>query len=338
MSKNYYDILEVPKSADQDTIKKAYKKLVMKYHPDKNPNNPSAEQKFKEINVAYETLSDDKKKSIYDRYGEQAVNEGFNPDDIMGNFGFSFGSRFHSPFEDLFSGRSQTFNPNIKLNVNVSLEEIYNDNEKIINYKYDHIKMNNNVPITESIMATEKIVLPKGIYEGKQIMIKGKGNKLDLPNQKMRGDLIISITEIKTKNFNRNPHYPEHLFYNLDISLIEALTGFNKVITLANNKKIYFVNNDIIKPDNILKIDGFGLPKYNKYGNGNLYIMCNIIFPNKLEEFKDPIIRALNKKRTQIVYPDDYCRVSTTVLKDLESEFSPQAEDVNPNVQQCKVQ
>ena len=71
MADNYYDMLGVSKTASADEIKKAYRKLAIKYHPDKNPNDPSAEEKFKEISVAYETLSDSSKKSMYDQLGHE---------------------------------------------------------------------------------------------------------------------------------------------------------------------------------------------------------------------------------------------------------------------------
>ena len=86
MSKDYYDTLGVSKGASEDEIKKAYRKMAMKYHPDKNMGDKSAEQKFKEINEAYEVLKDPQKKAAYDRYGSDAfANGGFNPN--AGGFG-----------------------------------------------------------------------------------------------------------------------------------------------------------------------------------------------------------------------------------------------------------
>ena len=81
MNKDYYEALGVSRSATQEEIKKAYRKLAKKYHPDTNKNNPSAEEKFKEISIAYEVLSDEKKKSLYDKYGEMGLNPNFNPEE-----------------------------------------------------------------------------------------------------------------------------------------------------------------------------------------------------------------------------------------------------------------
>ena len=99
MKKDYYEILGVSRSATADEIKKAYRKLAKKYHPYTNKNNPSAEEKFKEISIAYEVLSDEKKKSLYDKYGEMGLNPNFNPEEYEKYSAYqSFGGG--SPFGD----------------------------------------------------------------------------------------------------------------------------------------------------------------------------------------------------------------------------------------------
>ena len=111
MSKDYYDILGVDKKAGADELKKAYRKLALKYHPDQNKDNPEAEAKFKELNEAYDILKDPQKRAAYDQYGEAAFSggmggpggpgggAGFNPRDFSG-----FGSAFSDIFEDMFGG------------------------------------------------------------------------------------------------------------------------------------------------------------------------------------------------------------------------------------------
>ena len=113
MSKrDYYEILGVNKSADADAIKKAYRKVAMQYHPDRNPGDKASEEKFKEAAEAYEILSNADKKARYDRYGHAGVdpNQGFggrggsvNMDDIFSQFGDIFGDS-GSPFESFFGG------------------------------------------------------------------------------------------------------------------------------------------------------------------------------------------------------------------------------------------
>ena len=92
---DYYEILEIERTGDKEVIKKAYRKMALKYHPDRNPNDKSAEEKFKQINEAYEVLSDDKKRAIYDRYGKEGLSGGAG--------GFSGG------FSDIFEGFGSIF-------------------------------------------------------------------------------------------------------------------------------------------------------------------------------------------------------------------------------------
>ena len=113
MSKrDYYEILEVPKDADEGTIKKSYRKIAMQFHPDRNPDNKAAEDKFKEAAEAYEVLSDPDKRAKYDRFGHAGVSgqqgfhsaESMSMDDIFSQFGDVFGD---SPFESFFGKNSR---------------------------------------------------------------------------------------------------------------------------------------------------------------------------------------------------------------------------------------
>lgn len=101
MSKDFYSVLGIEKTADEKAIKKAYRRLAMKYHPDKNPDDPSAEEKFKEATMAYEVLSDAQKRAAYDRMGHAAFEQGMNNGGFGGAGGFS-GADFGDIFGDLF--------------------------------------------------------------------------------------------------------------------------------------------------------------------------------------------------------------------------------------------
>lgn len=149
MSKrDYYDVLGVSRNTSADEIKKAYRKLAIKYHPDKNPNDKAAEDKFKEAAEAYEILSNPEKKQRYDHYGHAGVGGasgggygggGMNMEDIFSQFGDIFGSGGGSPFESFFGGGQQSRGgrrvvkgTNLRIKVKLTLEEIANGTEKKI--------------------------------------------------------------------------------------------------------------------------------------------------------------------------------------------------------------
>lgn len=147
MSKrDFYDVLGVTKSASADEIKKAYRKLAIKYHPDKNPNDTAAEDKFKEAAEAYEVLSTPEKKQRYDQFGHAGVGGaagggygggGMNMEDIFSQFGDIFGGGGGSPFDSFFGGQSRggrkvTKGSNLRIKVKLTLEEIANGTEKKI--------------------------------------------------------------------------------------------------------------------------------------------------------------------------------------------------------------
>lgn len=145
--RDYYEVLGVDKTADEATVKKAYRKLAMQYHPDKNPDNKEAEEKFKEASEAYEVLSDKEKKQLYDQYGHAGVESqfgagGFSWENFShrGDLNDIFGDGFSSIFESLFgggfggrsSGRSSNRGEDLQIELSLSLKEIATGTEKKI--------------------------------------------------------------------------------------------------------------------------------------------------------------------------------------------------------------
>jgi len=146
MSKrDYYEVLEVSKSASADEIKKAYRKMAIKYHPDKNPGDKDAEDKFKEAAEAYEVLSDDNKKARYDQYGHAGVGGaggfggggfggGMNMEDIFSQFGDIFGGGGFGGFGG-GGGRQQVKGSNLRIRIKLNLEEMVNGTQKTLKVK-----------------------------------------------------------------------------------------------------------------------------------------------------------------------------------------------------------
>lgn len=142
MSKDYYNILGVDKSASEDEIKKAYRKMAMQYHPDKNQNNPAAEEKFKEAAEAYDILSTPDKKSNYDRFGSASgggnpfansgQGHGFNMDDIFSQFGDIFGSSFNQRYSQQ---KRQSKGSDLRIKVNLTIDDILKGSVKKLKYK-----------------------------------------------------------------------------------------------------------------------------------------------------------------------------------------------------------
>ena len=144
MKKDYYEILGISKSATEKEIKKAYRKKAIQYHPDKNPDDKSAEDKFKEAAEAYEILSNADKKARYDQYGHAAFEAGggsgfggggMNMDDIFSQFGDVFGGFSGGGFSGFGGGNARVKGSNLRIRVKLSLEEIVNGVEKKVKVK-----------------------------------------------------------------------------------------------------------------------------------------------------------------------------------------------------------
>jgi molecular chaperone DnaJ len=140
MSKDYYKVLGVERNASDDEIKKAYRKMAMQYHPDKNPDNPEAEAKFKEAAEAYDVLSTPDKKSNYDRFGSATGGGnpfgggGFNMEDIFSNFGDIFGNAFNQRYSNA-GQRPQSRGSNLRIKVTLNIDEILKGVSKKLKYK-----------------------------------------------------------------------------------------------------------------------------------------------------------------------------------------------------------
>ena len=269
----YYDILHVDKNATPEEIKKSYRKLAMKNHPDKG-GDPGL---FQKITEAYEVLSDEEKRNLYDKCGKEGVMSGVDHSDIFSMFNHNVKKE-----NKLKKGK------NIIFNLDLTLEEIYNGTDKKFNINKVHIKRKsihkcpqckgNGIllktirmgPMIQQIQEKcnqcngEKyfynkktihkkinVSVPKGIYTNKKIIIDEKGD--DIPDG-LAGDIHIIINELPHKKLIRKGY---DLYYEKTITLVEALCGFEFYFEHLDGRKLFIKTkpNEIIKPfhKNIMK-------------------------------------------------------------------------------------
>jgi curved DNA-binding protein len=301
--KDYYKILGVAKTATAEEIKKAFRKLAVKYHPDKNPGNKQMEEKFKEINEANEVLSDPEKRKKYDEMGsnwQQYERAGGRGDDFdwsryrqqrgtrSQGEEFDFGGGGFSDFFEQFFGSSfgggtfqRTGNvaskgQDLRLDIDITLEEAYTGTAR--QFEVDGEKL--------------KIQLKPGSYDGQQIRIKGKGGKGR--NQGQRGDIYGFVHVQKHTHFRVEGN---DLHCDIPVEFYTAALGGKATIrTLKGLIKI-----DILKgteSGKILRLKNMGMPVYNEQGKfGDLYAKVLLVIPKNLTQKEIDLLTQLAELR-----------------------------------------
>ena len=291
MSKSLYATLEVSENASPEEIKKAYRRLARKYHPDVNKEK-DAEEKFKEINAAYEILSDASKKAQYDQFGDNmfggqnfhdfARNQGnINLDDILSSIfgssgGFGAGSRSFNfggfGGFDSFGGFGQNLDIHSTLNISFATS-ILGNKERV-----------------QAQGESFDIKIPAGIKEGETIRARGKGKA----QGNMRGDLLLKIHILEDGEYTRDG---DDLIKQCDISLKTALFGgVVEVETLYKEVKLKIPPNT--KNNQRFRIKELGAKNRKSGAVGYLYLKINIIMP-KLEELSPTLQEQLQKELPQ---------------------------------------
>lgn len=305
--KDYYKILGVDKNATKEEIKKQYRKLAQQYHPDRNPGDKSAEEKFKEINEAYEVLGDDEKRAKYDQLGAnwrqfQESGAGFD----FSQWANQGGGRFYrTTFEDIFSdqGFSDFFNiffgggggfgtgtrsqrtgfrrnirgQDYKTTVTITLQEAYHGTTKIFDLDNEKIKVH----------------FKPGVTDGQVLRVKGKG--APSPTGGERGDLLITVRVVNNTPFELKGN---DLYLDKKVDLYTMVLGGR--ITVQTLGKPVSIN---LQPGNqngkVLRLKGLGMPVYGKKDVfGDLYIKLQVDLPENLTTKELELFRQLQSLRT----------------------------------------
>lgn len=302
--KDYYKVLGVSKNASQDEIKKAYRKLAVKYHPDKNAENKEAENKFKEINEAHEVLSDPEKRKKYDQLGAnwKHFSQGGYQGNPFGGFSGQGGQTFHfegdlgdlfggrgasgfsdffqaffggggqgSPFGD-FSQRTATKGHDYQAELQLTLEEAYFGTSRILNVEGEKLRLRTK----------------PGAYHDQVLRIRGKGGKGSAGN----GDIIIKIKVQPHPVFTRNGN---DLKTTHNISLYDAVLGGETIVKTINGQVKVKIPAGT-QGDSIVRLKGKGMPIYDSPNRfGDLLVELKVEIPSKLTPRQKELFEELKR-------------------------------------------
>jgi curved DNA-binding protein len=305
--KDYYKILGIEKNASQDEIKKAFRKLALKYHPDKNPGDKKAEEKFKEANEANEVLSDPGKRKKYDELGAnwnaykqdggdgnfdwgkwsgrgQRYETHFHPEEHFGresHFSDFFETIFGGGFNDVRGARQRTARPmqgeDLQAEMEISLEDAFHGTTKQINLNGQKLNLK----------------LKPGIVEGQVLRMKGKGGQGGRGAE--NGDLLISI------HISKHPRYEvrgKDLHFESDLDLYTAVLGGKMEVTLFG-KSVKVPVPAGTDSGKVFRLKGMGMPEFGKPEmRGDAYVKTKISVPKNLSAEERELFSKLSAIRT----------------------------------------
>jgi curved DNA-binding protein len=294
MAKDYYAVLGVAKNADQEAIKKAYRKLALKHHPDKNPGNKQAEETFKEITEAYAVLSDPEKRRQYDQFGEAGFHQRYSQEDIYRNFDVGdifreFGFGTDDIFSHLFGGGARGRSPfpggrgqpvkgqDYVMHLTIPFRLAAQGGKKRIEYR--------GAQGVEQLQVT----IPAGVESGQKLRVAGKGGSS--PAGGPPGDLFLEIKVETDPTFSRDGR---DLLVKVRIPFSGACLGTTAdVPTLDGTKRVKVPAG--IQSGGKIRLKGFGVPAGKKDQRGDLYAVIEITVPAKLSHEQRQLLEKLQE-------------------------------------------
>ncbi|WKZ27510.1 MAG: DnaJ C-terminal domain-containing protein [Candidatus Dojkabacteria bacterium] len=302
--RDYYDILGIEKSATTKQIKSAYRKLAKEYHPDRN-KSADAEEKFKEVQEAYEILSDDQKRKAYDQYGHAGTQgfggagAGFDFSGGMGGINFDFGDfgSIEDIFEQFFGGgmggmrNRPRRGQDIGVRLTIKFKEAVFGVEKEINYR---VREASGSDKTE----TMKIKIPAGIPDNAVLRFQNKGHAGI--NGGPSGDLLVNIEVEIDDTFERRG---SDIYTNIEIDVFKAVLGAEVDIDTVHGKTKLKIPAGI-QPETVLRLSGKGGPKLRGNGTGDQYTRVMIKIPKKLSTEQKKLWEELSTKESKPGFVD----------------------------------
>ncbi|MBW1720910.1 MAG: DnaJ domain-containing protein [Deltaproteobacteria bacterium] len=305
--KDYYKILGVSRSASQDEIKKAYRKLALKYHPDRNKDKKDAEERFKEISEAYAVLSDPEKKKQYDMFGADGFQQRFTQEDIFSDFdfssifrefGFGGGGRAQSIFSHIFGGGGQNaFRESGRFGTGFGGFESHHRPIKGQDVNYEL-----TITLEEAATTTQKTIpsqpgspidrlsvkIPAGISTGKKLRLRGQGQPGLYGGP--RGDVYIHIKVLDHPLFKREG---DDLIITREIKFSEAVLGTEIEVPTIDGKTLRLKIPPGTQSRARFRLKGYGMPHMKGTGRGDAYVEISIAVPRKLDRKQRALIREL---------------------------------------------
>ncbi len=320
MARDYYEILGVKRTATEQEIRQAYRRLARKFHPDVNPGDKSAEARFKEVNEAHEVLSDPDKRAKYDRYGDkwQYADQFAQAEARQAPFGESQGGSFRfeegdmeSLFGDLFGGRSgTTFRrrtrrvPDIEQPLEVTLEEAYTGTARMLSLQTEEpCPTCHGTGRIRNVLCSQcrgagtipklqrlEVQIPAGVTNGSRVRIAGKGGQ-DYDGH--RGDLFLVISVRPDPRFERRD---DDLYVDVSVPLtVAALGGEIKVPTPKSSLALK------VPPETqngtTFRLAGQGMPHLGESGRGDLMARVKVVLPTSLNAEEKELFEKLRKLR-----------------------------------------
>lgn len=317
--RNYYDILGVSRNASDKEVRQAYRRLARRHHPDVNPGDKQAEERFKEINRAYEVLSDAEKRRKYDRYGEQweqaeafekarraGGGEGawfsqtFDLGDLFGRGGRG------GPFESFFGRRAPTRGQNVEYATEVTLEEAFRGAARRIGLQSEeacgtcggsgqiagavcHVCQGAGAVLRPKRL---EVKIPAGVRDGSRVRVAGEGRPG--VGGGPRGDLYVVVRVRPHPKFERKG---DDLSTEVGVPLEDAVLGGEVEVPTLSGSRVALKIPPLTQNGRVFRLSGLGMPRLEGKRKGDLYARTSVVLPEKLSDRERELFEKLREER-----------------------------------------